>query len=260
MYTQKTYLKDEFSVVDSVVSIKKRETARKVLVPDNMAEFYIPVYGRSQLKPFDSVRHTVLENDKCCFLMPRRRGMELLLDEHAECLVLKISPLFARKISQCLELIAPGIFSVHFSQLSQSILVDFFEKDDLNAVNELIGDRFFEEIGVFECNDMIFESIDKIRQTKGNVSVKEIYSSLEVSKSKLEQHFNKEIGLTPKEFCKIEKINCFIKLYLEGKGQSLTELTYLCGYYDQSHLIKDFKYFLNTSPGKFLKALEKIMV
>ncbi|MEO1253829.1 MAG: helix-turn-helix domain-containing protein, partial [Bacteroidota bacterium] len=83
------------------------------------------------------------------------------------------------------------------------------------------------------------------------ISIKEIYSLLNISKSKLEQHFNREVGLTPKEFCKIEKLNCFINSYKEDTSQSLTELTYQCGYYDQSHLIKDFKYFLDTSPKKF---------
>lgn len=54
-----------------------------------------------------------------------------------------------------------------------------------------------------------------------------------------------EIGLTPKEFCRIEKLNYFIRTYKQESEGTLTELTYKCGYYDQSHLIK---YFLNTSP------------
>ncbi|NQZ77661.1 MAG: AraC family transcriptional regulator [Ekhidna sp.] len=260
MYTQKTYLKDDFAVVDSVVSIKKRETARKVLVPDNMAEIFIPVSGRCQIKPFDSIRHTTLHLDRSCFLMPRRRGVELLLDEDAECLVIKVSPLFARGIAERLDQLAIGIYDLRVSEFPRRAINRFYLEDDLWAINEWVSNAFFEELGLFEYNSTILDSIDQIKQRNGNVSVKEIYSSLQVSKSKLEQHFNREIGLTPKEFCMIEKINCFIKLYLEGNGHSLTELTYLCGYYDQSHLIKDFKYFLNTSPKRFLKALEGMIV
>ena len=94
-------------------------------------------------------------------------------------------------------------------------------------------------------------SIELIKDSHGQIKIKELYETLNVSKSTLEQYFIRETGLTPKEFCKITKLNHFIASYENNEAESLTELTYKCGYYDQSHLIKDFKYFLDTSPRRY---------
>ena len=44
------------------------------------------------------------------------------------------------------------------------------------------------------------------------------------------------------------------RLYLrQYPGQSLTQIAYECGYYDQAHFIRDFKEFTGTTPKDFLE-------
>jgi AraC-like DNA-binding protein len=49
-------------------------------------------------------------------------------------------------------------------------------------------------------------------------------------------------GLTPNLFSKINRFQKSLQLVAK-KDLSLTTVAYKCGYYDQSHFIKDFKYF-----------------
>lgn len=254
MYTQKIGLTEKLTIVEDMTQIvgsEKRNT--HLLVPDNKAEIIIPLNDEVIFNCIGSVRSLRLAKNVGYFFMPRRRGAEIPLSESTKCLVLKINPIYARKITQELPELSNGVFTLKLDREHLRTISKHFKAKDIYGASDIIEEVLNKVKGLYDYNSTILESIEQIRRTSGTISVKEIYSSMNISKSKLEQHFNREVGLTPKEFCKIEKINCFIKTYIGDGHVSLTELTYQCGYYDQSHLIKDFRYFLNTSPKKFFE-------
>lgn len=252
MYTQNIGLTERLAIVENVFIVDSHgKYGNYVLVPDNNAEIIIPISDEVSFQCIGSMRSLRLLKGKSYFLMPRRRGAEIPMIPKTQCLIVKINPIYARKISTSQREISSGVFELNFSIRQLNRLLDLNSIIDRYDASDLIESMLSGIDDLYEYNSTILDSIEHIRLTHGTVSVKNIYSELGVSKSKLEQHFNKEIGLTPKEYCKIEKINHFISTYLEMENVSLTELTYQCGYYDQSHLIKDFKYFLDTSPKKF---------
>lgn len=234
-----------------------RERTELLLIPNNMGELFIPFTEGIKLKLIGNVKEVKLTGDQCYFLKPRRRGMEVICEENARFLVVNVNPVYVSCFCADLNEIFNGVHQMDLSVESIMKLKKAVEPGTGDVENILKHERNFRN----EYNPIdqtVAESIVRIRDSSGTIKVKEIYSSLNVSKSKLEQHFNKQIGLSPKEFCKIEKINFFINTYKQNLSQNLTELTYKCGYYDQSHLIKDFRYFLDTSPKKFF-ALNKSM-
>ncbi|MEQ9403060.1 MAG: helix-turn-helix domain-containing protein [Cyclobacteriaceae bacterium] len=251
MLIKNTTQNDESNIVfGSILYNTGEERSELLLIPDNKGELFIPLSSDIKLKLIGNAREIKLNADQCYFLKPRRRGMEVLCNENAKFIVVKINPIYVRMFCADLQEISSGIHSMDLSSESLKKLKRANESGK-NAVENIIRREaiFLREEG--PLNVTVAESIERIRHTSGTIKVREIYSSLNVSKSKLEQHFNREIGLSPKEFCKIEKINYFINSYEKNENQNLTELTYKCGYYDQSHLIKDFRYFLDTSPKKF---------
>ena len=76
------------------------------------------------------------------------------------------------------------------------------------------------------------------------------------SQRRLEQCFNKEIGISPKLFQRTVRINHAIQHMLQEPRQSLTHLAYQMGYFDQSHFIRDFKKFSGLSPTRFLNLIK----
>jgi AraC-like DNA-binding protein len=71
-----------------------------------------------------------------------------------------------------------------------------------------------------------------------------------ISARYLQKIFLQYAGVTPNLF---RKINRFQKsLYLiADNNNSLTSIAYHCGYFDQSHFIKDFKEFTGSTPSDF---------
>lgn len=113
---------------------------------------------------------------------------------------------------------------------------------------------WMKELPPFKPNFMMDEALQIMRSTNGEVKVKEVNEQLGVSKSHMEQRFSFEIGLSPKEFCKIEKLKHFLNNYRQYQDiMNLTQLTFQSGYYDQSHLIKEFRYFMDVRPKDFMR-------
>lgn len=64
--------------------------------------------------------------------------------------------------------------------------------------------------------------------------------------------FSEHIGANPKEFTRTIRFQRALH-HLETRPQlSLTALAYECGYFDQSHMIKEFKSLSGYTPGEYL--------
>jgi AraC-like DNA-binding protein len=66
----------------------------------------------------------------------------------------------------------------------------------------------------------------------------------------LQKIFLNYSGLGPNLFSKITRFQKSLQLVTKN-DLSFTEIAYKCGYYDQSHFIKDFKYFTGFTPSLF---------
>lgn len=64
--------------------------------------------------------------------------------------------------------------------------------------------------------------------------------------------FKKYLGLTPKNYQRILRFNEILAKIYQKKRLSWTQISYDCGYTDQSHFIKEFKYFSGFNPQEFL--------
>ena len=245
MYGLQTQLTQKIPIADAVGVHESLKSG--VLVPSNSAELIIPLVSDLEIKMIGTLRSSLLTKNCGYFLKPRGRGIEVF--GRASFISVKVHPGYTKQITKNLDEVSNGIFRVCFSEQIMRRVERSVLENSIYEVNEILEDIF--DLEDIDLNTVIIDSIDLIRNSTGSISIKEIYTDLNVSKSTLEQRFNKDIGLTPKEFCKIEKLNGFIQTYNNSEGTSLTELTYQCGYYDQSHLIKDFRYFLNMSPKEF---------
>ncbi|MBF9222604.1 helix-turn-helix domain-containing protein [Hymenobacter ruricola] len=71
-----------------------------------------------------------------------------------------------------------------------------------------------------------------------------------VSSRYVQKLFITYTGLSPNLFLKIARFQKSLPLLLE-KQAPLTAIAYHCGYYDQSHFIKDFRAFTGLAPSHF---------
>lgn len=90
------------------------------------------------------------------------------------------------------------------------------------------------------------------------LTVDEICKSLKISYRSFHRIFTSEIGMCPKEYLEIIRFNRVCKLLNKFPDIEWTDLVYSCGYYDQSHFIRDFKSIMKCTPEKFIEKTSSI--
>jgi AraC-like DNA-binding protein len=67
------------------------------------------------------------------------------------------------------------------------------------------------------------------------------------------QLFRDEVGLTPKLFCRVQRLWQILYLLAEKEHPDWIDIALACGYFDQAHFIHDFRTFARCTPTTYLK-------
>jgi AraC-like DNA-binding protein len=86
---------------------------------------------------------------------------------------------------------------------------------------------------------------------RGGVGSRDVSQELGFSQRRFIQLFNSHVGLTPKVFCRIQRFQRARVLAEKFATPHWAELAVTCGYFDQSHLIKDFHEFAGSTPKTY---------
>jgi AraC-like DNA-binding protein len=106
----------------------------------------------------------------------------------------------------------------------------------------------------FRDDAAIKAAIDVIDCFKGRISVDDLARCLGMSCRHLERKFKERIGMTPKQLCRNTRFKHAYKQIEASHRKSWVDMALACGYYDQAHLINEFRYFTGTSPAEFFKS------
>jgi AraC-like DNA-binding protein len=91
-----------------------------------------------------------------------------------------------------------------------------------------------------------------------NISVKQMTKDLFLSERTLERKFLSEVGLSPKNFCRIMRLQHTLRLLQKKEPEALTGVAQQAGFYDQAHFIKDFKELTGLTPAAYYQAQHNI--
>ncbi len=94
---------------------------------------------------------------------------------------------------------------------------------------------------------------------KQEVKVKELSNRVAISQRQLEREFKKKLGVSPKHYLRIMRLNEVQRL-LKERPFDLTSIAYHCGYTDQAHFIRDFKKIIGERPTIFLKGHKQYLI
>ncbi|HZG01936.1 MAG TPA: helix-turn-helix domain-containing protein, partial [Chitinophagales bacterium] len=67
----------------------------------------------------------------------------------------------------------------------------------------------------------------------------------------LERQFNRQIGISPKEFINLTRFNKAFEKLQRGSKQTISTVAWESGYYDNAHLTNDFKRYTGKAPTEF---------
>lgn len=101
-------------------------------------------------------------------------------------------------------------------------------------------------------DDVMASVLRTIESKGGNIRIGALARSVGMSRRQLERKFKERVGMAPKQLCKNLRFKqMMVRLPQIGKA-SWADTALACGYYDQSHMINDFKHFTGTSPAAYV--------
>lgn len=95
------------------------------------------------------------------------------------------------------------------------------------------------------------EAVRRIGRARGRIRVRELAAAIGVSERRLEQVFQRQVGLSPKQVCRIARFRSTVSLLRRAPDRGWSEIAYDCGFYDQSHLVNEFQAIAGLAPGEF---------
>lgn len=96
-------------------------------------------------------------------------------------------------------------------------------------------------------------AINTVVKNKGLINIDQLARDYNMSTRSFERDFIQTVGIPAKLFCCITRFNYALNLKLANPLINWTSIAHQTGYFDQMHLIKDFKKFSGNAPVSLLK-------
>ncbi|RFS20103.1 AraC family transcriptional regulator [Chitinophaga silvatica] len=228
----------------------------------------LPSYQTIMVFSFGTqVSFTIPENaeltiNKCLVLGPIKQALDYTLPPNAEILVANFKDdAFFRFFGNASimqntpihpdELLNENCFTHLWSELNKIV-------ENTDRINHILD---FSKPYVRNRNQIAEQIIGF--DDNNNSPVKDISEKNQLSERAIQLHHKKYFGYSAKEINRFNRFLKAIQLIQETASSIDTkidwfEVIHICGYYDQSQLIHDFKHYLNLSPSKYLKYQQSI--
>lgn len=137
--------------------------------------------------------------------------------------------------------------------------------DELYELRESICDAATTEHKLLLAENWLIDRFDEAKAPPADIvefiaqlqaepvdSLNDLIEAYPASQKKLIDDFKKYVGLTPKYYQRILRFNDLLKKLHDNNEISWTDIAHDCGYFDQSHFIKEFKHFSGFNPGEYI--------
>lgn len=124
--------------------------------------------------------------------------------------------------------------------------------DRVRLLDQFLNRQLLKQGSTFDRTDYVANAIV---DRKGVVNVGELMDDMYVCRRQFERQFLQKVGISPKYYARIRRIG-YLCAQLAGQRWQVTDwhdLIYQCGYYDQSHFIRDFTHFTGKRPSLYVK-------
>jgi len=236
------------SVIQEYMIIESTERTVLETLPSNLFSLNYILRGSVQLSQVDG---TQIDLPKAVSFGITQRFFHFTFSDFAKLFVIVIKPghasiIIDKPLNEFFEKFIP-INELFDESTNMSLLeslkelssdVEIINKVELFLIDKIVQKNFEEHV---------HNSISKIHQRRGSITIKEILEDLPVSRDTFEKKFRKQVGTTPKKYANIVRIKKILER--TAADDKLTQIALDAGYYDQSHFIKDFKFYTGKLPS-----------
>jgi AraC-like DNA-binding protein len=96
-------------------------------------------------------------------------------------------------------------------------------------------------------DNLVVQAARDIERAGGLTSVRDVANRIGWSTRQLQRRFKDVVGISPKLFARMQRFQRVLRA-MDGPNSDWVDAAVHCGYYDQAHLIRDFREFSGKTP------------
>ncbi len=124
-----------------------------------------------------------------------------------------------------------------------------------NATRVHIVQQYLEQQLTRSTDDQqVAHCISQAGLSDSSLSVKQLTDDTGMSQRQLSRRFQQCVGLSPKEYLRVNRFIRSLQHLKHYPTCSLTDVAYQSGYYDQAHFIRDYKDYTGLTPGQLVQS------
>lgn len=144
-----------------------------------------------------------------------------------------------------------------FGSSVKNIINALANATDFETMKNIADDFMLSLLHKFKKPLMIDHVIPDIIKQGGMVKIDSLVKNAHMSSRQFERAFKNRMGVSPKFYSRLVRFGSAWLLKENNPNFSWTKVAYDCNYFDQMHLIRDFKEFANTNPKEISDAFQK---
>lgn len=149
------------------------------------------------------------------------------------------------------------IFGEEGAFLEEQILNCRSTQERIDVISQFI-ERRIDNLSLNVENTI--NTIQYLIMNDGNAKMQELLNTQFLSQRQFERNFKNLTGFSPKYFSKIVRFEKSITTAYNSQQLSLTELALHSGYFDQAHMIRDYREFTGKNPSTYFSEDQSIFV
>ena len=221
---------------------------QQVVLPDHCTDLIFDI-GNTPFKNFGSTRSKiigVMTHAKGSVLVPGNKLLGIRFKPYGASAVFGIQADELMDQSIDISLIRKNEFNI------RDQLIEF---DETLKQVELLNEFFLSKIKIFHpIHKPTERAVHLISKSGGSISVSTLAETLGLTRRHLSRSFATNVGLSPKEFLRIERFRAVLKVIDSAKTQpDWSNLALEYGFYDQAHFVGEFSRIMGTSPHRYWK-------
>lgn len=141
------------------------------------------------------------------------------------------------------------------AQKSMALNIQLYHSKSIQEKVDILSHFIFTQIKINQRDcEIIRYATDSIMQNSNADILSQLFQELNLTERTFQRIFKKYVGVTANEYRRICQ-HYFAFSQLKGRHfEKLTDIAYTNGYFDQSHYIRTFKEFTNTTPNEYLQS------
>lgn len=143
-----------------------------------------------------------------------------------------------------------GFHDADWPRLELAALVDQLAELSRDAQQTLIERALLARLReARERRAPVQQLLTQIAASQGRARLADLLQAIPLGQRQLERLFRYQVGLTPKQFSRVQRV-ALVRRQLQ-QGEPLLDTALTCGYSDQAHFIHDFKTVVGMTPGQY---------